>query len=99
MPARELAASCCSWRKGRQEREEELWTCAVWAKAAQRTHISDFIFMNYSVTDSYRCHWAAAVLPEPRSLCASIEHPYLVFSSFLSPCLSLCLPYLSTSSV
>lgn len=72
MPSRKHAASfmmpsraSSSGRRGRGEREKDLWTCTVWAKAAQKTHLSDFICMNYSVTDSYRCHQAEAVLPEP----------------------------------
>lgn len=61
-------------RKGTAEREKELRTCIVWSKAAWRTQSSDFTFVNYSADDSWSCHKAEAVLPKPRSLCASVEH-------------------------
>lgn len=61
-------------RKGTAEREKEPQTCIVRFKAAWRTQSSDFTFVNYSAYDSWRCHKAEAVLPKPRSLCASVEH-------------------------
>lgn len=34
-----------------EEREKEPWGCTMWASAACRTHISAFIFVNYSGND------------------------------------------------
>lgn len=76
---------------GRQGGRKESGDTEVgWAKAAQRIHISDFIFMKYSVSASQSSHGWQRLLFLGISLCIGIlgphvpvpllfHHPHLVF--------------------